>query len=222
VLGTVHAQTRQGSRAWLVLTVLCLVSSVQLILANRALLAGAFSQPPYDTSFQWMSRPPLPAPGTTPPDTSGPANLPMLWALVRDEPLFNCYEYIRLRTTASPDRPLVFAGGDSAVTMRRFAPNRVDFDVQAGAMPSRVYLNTNAAPGWHTDAGALEMPADGAPFVTLRPGQSGTFAFWFTPPGVWLGLGIFVVGLGVSASVWRLRIGDEKKARTPDEVRAEK
>ena len=66
--------------------------------------------------------------------------------------------------------------------------------------------NTNASPGWHTNAGILEMPADSAPFVTLAAGQTGTFAFWFMPEGVWIGVFVFAAAIAVSMAVWRLRI----------------
>lgn len=153
-----------------------------------------------------MSSPPPPTADAIAKGPRGPDNLPMLWALVHDQPLFNCYEFLRLRATAIPDRLPVFSDGKSNVSVSRFQPNRIEFHAQNGDEPSRVYLNTNGSPGWHTNAGVLEMPDDDAPFVTLAAGQAGTFAFWFAPEGLWLGVLVFATAMVVSIAVWRLRI----------------
>ncbi len=205
-LSKAGANALPSRRARLVVALLCLGSSAELVLVNRPLLGATFSQPSYDTSFQWMSSP---SPLTTDAisrGSRGPDNLPMLWALVHDQPLFNCYEYLRLRATAIPDRPPVFSDGKSDVSVSRFLPNRIEFHARNGDEPSRVYLNTNGSPGWHTNAGVLEMPDDGAPFVTLAAGQAGTFAFWFAPEGLWLGVLAFAIATVVSIAAWRLRI----------------
>ena len=205
-LSRAGANALPGRRARLVVAVLCLGSSAELIVVNRSLLGMTFSQPSFDASFQWMSSP---SPLTTDEISRaarGPESLPMLWALVQDQPLFNCYEYLRLRTTATPDRPLVFSDGKRDISVSRFLPNRIEFQAQNGNEPSRVYLNTNASPGWRTNAGVLEMPGEGAPFVTLAAGQAGTFAFWFAPEGLWPGVLIFAAALVGSIAAWRRRI----------------
>ncbi len=205
-LSTAGANALRNKRVRLVVALLCLGSSAELILVNRPLLAAAFSQPAYDTSFQWMSSPTPLTPDALAKAQRGPDAAPMLWALVQDQPLFNCYEYLRLRTTATPDRPPVFSDGKSDVSVSRFLPNRIEFRARSRGEASRVYLNTNASPGWHTDAGVLEMPSDSAPFVTLAAGQTGTFAFWFAPEGLWLGVFVFAAAIVGSIAAWRLRI----------------
>ncbi|MSO45801.1 MAG: hypothetical protein EXQ59_03405 [Acidobacteria bacterium] len=91
--------------------------------------------------------------------------------------------------------------------MRRFQPNRIEFDVVNGDEPARAYLNTNWSPGWHTNAGTITVVDDGPSFVTLAPGQSGTFAFWFVPKGLWIGVLVLTAAILVSISVWHVRIG---------------
>lgn len=205
-LSKAGANALPGKRARWVIAALCLGSSAELILANRSLLGMTFSQPPYDTSFRWMSSPwPLTADALS-RAPRGPENLPMLWAIVQDQPHRNCYEYLRLRVTAIPDRPPVFSDGTRDISVTRFQPNRIEFQAQNGDKPSRVYLNTNAITGWHTNAGMLEMPAEGAPFVTLAAGQSGRFTFWFSPQGLWLGVLVFVAAMVAAIAAWRVRI----------------
>ena len=45
-----------------------------------------------------------------------------------------------------------------------------------------------------------------APFVTLAAGQAGTFAFWFTPEGLWLGVLVFAAATLVSIAAWRMQL----------------
>ena len=206
-LSSAGANALRGRRARLIVAVVCLGSSAELILVNRSLLGMTFSQPSYDTSFQWMSRP---SPLTTDEISRaarGPENLPMLWAIIHDQPQFNCYEYVRLRPTAIPDRPLVFSDGTRDISISRFLPNRIEFQAQNGDQPSRVYLNTNASRGWHSSAGDFERPDDdGVPYVTLAAGQAGRFAFWFAPEGLWLGILVLAAAIVGSIAAWRLRI----------------
>ena len=198
------ALARPETRVFVAL--LCLISSSHLIVVNRGHLRQAFHEPPFDTSFKWMRGPSRLTTDATSSGSPGSPGSPMLRALVQDRLFFRCWEPLQLRRTALPDRPPVFSDGKSRLDVSRFLPNRIEFRVVNGDQPSRVYLNTNWSPGWHTDAGALTVPHDAAPFVTLAAGKSGMFAFWFVPDGLWIGVLVLIAATLVSISVWKVRI----------------
>jgi hypothetical protein len=113
---------------------------------------------------------------------------------------------MELRRHADVTHPLIWQDGDAKIFGTKFSPNRIDFSMVGGRQPSRVRLNQNFAGGWKSDAGVVEPdPATGQPSVVLRPGESGRFAFVFVPPGLFLGCGLALVAIGISAYGWRLR-----------------
>lgn len=194
------AQVHTFRKVRVVAAVLCLISSAHLIEVNRGHWRKTFHEAPLDTSFQWGRSPSSLATDATSSERG------MLRALVQDRLVFNCLEPLQLRRTARPDRPLVFSDSNSTLQVTRFQPNRIEFTVANGSESTRVYLNTNWSPGWHTNAGTLTVPDDTPPFVTLAAGQSGAFAFWFVPEGLWFGVAVMAAAMFVSIGAWRMRI----------------
>jgi hypothetical protein len=130
----------------------------------------------------------------------------MLRTLMKGESFFRCYEAMELDRNADVTHPLIWVDGDARIFTTEFSPNRIDFSMSGGREPSRVRLNQNFAGGWSSDAGVVEPdPETGQPSVVLRPGATGTFAFVFVPPGLFLGCGLALVAIGASAYGWRLR-----------------
>jgi hypothetical protein len=130
----------------------------------------------------------------------------MLRTLMKGESFFQCYEAMELDRHADVRHPLIWHDGDAKIFKTEFSPNRIDFSVVGGREPSRVRLNQNFAEGWKSDAAVLEPdPATGQPSVVLHPGESGRFAFVFVPQGLFLGCGLALVAIAVSAYGWRLR-----------------
>ena len=183
----------------------CVLATAHIVVVNRAQLTGVFKVAPFDTTFRWME-----GPGAV--TTDGESNAytprsPMLRALTEDRLFFYCYESLQTFRTALPDRPLVYADGLSDLIATRFSPNRLEFSVRAGTKPSRVLLNQNWSPGWTTDAGVLDASSrETMASVVIEPGQSGTYAFTFFPPGLWVGTATFAIGLVLSGLVWKCRL----------------
>ena len=183
----------------------CVLAAAQIVVVNRAQLTGVFKVAPFDTTFRWME-----GPGAVTTDGESNAytpNSPMLRALTEDRLFFYCYESLQTFRTALPDRPLVYTDGLSDLIATRFSPNRIEFSVRAGTKPSRVLLNQNWSPGWTTDAGVLDASSrETMASVVIAPGQSGTYAFAFFPPGLWLGTGLFLAACAASVGLWGRRL----------------
>jgi len=188
-------------RARVFVALVCIAGSAQLIARNRVFLANVFSQPPLTATF-------TPFGGPTQLITDAESNAyqegsPMLTALMNDTSFYHCYESLQVRHTATPDQPLVLSDGNATVSAITFSPNRIAFDVVGGNEPARLSLNQNYARGWRTDAGDFTPTAAAMPGVTLAAGQTGTFAFWFVPEGLWAGLGILIAALATSCYLLR-------------------
>jgi hypothetical protein len=184
--------------------VVCAMAVLQLLFENRVQLAGVFRVKPLERGFQFMAgSDALIINNTTRPYG---ANSPMLRALANGESIYDCYEGLQLRRTADPDRALVFGEGTARVVRTAFSPNRVDFSVVNGREPSRVVMNQNYAAGWSSSVGpVMPRPGDGKPSVMLAPGQVGRFSFDFAPPGLRLGLVVFLGATLGSVALWRRR-----------------
>jgi hypothetical protein len=199
-LRTAGAGALASRTAKVCIAMVCAIAAAHMISVNRSHLQGTFSDPPYDIAFQWMRSPSTFA---TDAQTNG---APMLKALVQDRLFINCYEPLQLRRTGTPGSAPVYSDGESHVVIRHFEPNRIEFAVVNGETPSRVYLNTNWSPGWQSNAGPIRLDSGEKPFVMLAAGQSGTFAFWFVPQGLWLGCLVLAVAALVSRAVWRVQV----------------
>ena len=185
-----------------VVGVMCLAIGAHLISVNRDQFKGVFSVAPFDTTFPWMGGPHQGI--TTDFESSAYTRTsPMLRALVEDRFFYYCYESLQLVRASNPEQPLLFTEGGGTVTGPKFTPNRVDFALYGGGEGSRLYLNYNWGPGWVSSAGPIDHSPERIPSVALSPGQTGRFAFWFVPPGLWAGTAIGLVAIALSAAFWR-------------------
>ena len=187
-------------------TVACLGAAAHLIYVNQWNLKGVFNEPPFDTTFHWMSGP---VQITTDAESSAyTGGSPMLRALMNDQSFFNCYESLQLARGAGPVNPQVFDANASArVGELQFSPNRLTFSVNDGNDPAKVTLNQNWGPGWNTNAGPIAVgPRTELSTVTVPPGRSGRYSFTFTPPGLYVGTTVMAVALIATALAWRRRV----------------
>ena len=197
------SRPRLSRSARAVVTVACVAASAHLIVMNRANFVRVFTEPAFDTSFAVMGGP---SRITTDSESSAYApGSPMLRALTDDRAFFHCYESLQSFRTAVADQSQVFAEGPATVD-QRFSPNRIEFTHPGSAKPTRIYLNYNWSPGWTSTAGAIDSTSkEVMSFVVMPPGQSGTFAFSFVPPGLYAGTAIFAVAIALSALLWKRR-----------------
>jgi hypothetical protein len=77
-----------------------------------------------------------------------------------------------------------------------------------------VFLNERYVKGWHSSTGNFTLdPHTGLAYVTLPPGppgETGRVTFWFTPPGLVAGVVLMVLGLVLSAAIWRRSLGSAR------------
>jgi len=164
---------------------------------TREQLRGVFGEAPFTTRFR-------PGAGTSAPpamdltrNAYAPGS-PMLHGLFENIDFWGSYESLQLARTAAPDAPFISVDGDGRVSDVRFSPNRVEFSLIAGRSTTGVRLNQNAAPGWSSTLGAVH-PSPGGMSVAVAPGTAGRFAFSFTPPGLYAGVGIAALALAAAA-----------------------
>ena len=188
------------------IAVLCLSASAHLIIVNRWNLRGIFNQPPFDTTFHWMAGPREIATDQV-TNAYGPGS-PMLRALVEHRAFFHCYESLQLYRASAADRAHLFVQGTARISDVSFTPNRLEFNVFGGPEPAKVLMNYNWGPGWTSSAGPIELIGSPGKLatVTIAPGQTGRYAFSFTPPGLYAGIAIFALAALASAAMWRRRI----------------
>jgi hypothetical protein len=177
--------------------IVSVLATAELALASRLHLRGTFGQAPIPAEFRWLNgSPTLEVDRISDPYRPGS---PMFRALMSNQAFFNCYEVMRLTQVADADHPLVYGEAGMKIFSTQFSPNRVEFAVANGSEPARVILNENFAAGWTSDAGTVVPdPQSGKPSVTLTPGQAGTFAFSFRPPGLILGALVGALGAAIS------------------------
>jgi hypothetical protein len=195
-----------GPRARLVVAILCLLATGDLVYRNRAMLGGAFIQDPVDARFHLLAGPTTLAINAN----SSPLEWgsPMFRSLMNGQSFYRCYEVMQTARKADTTHPLIWADDDTEILETRFSPNRIEYSVTAIRRPSRVRLNQNFATGWRNVAGAVEPdPGTGQPSIVVRPGETGTFSFAFSPPGLLLGWILAVIGIG--GGVYASRLGVE-------------
>jgi hypothetical protein len=180
-------------------------ASAHLIYVNQWNFRNVFTEPPFDTSFDWMSGPrDIKVLADVSPYTAGS---PMLRALMEDRSFYTCYESLQLAHGAVPDRPQVFDANDgNRVTELSFTPNALGFSIKPGTADARVVLNQNWAPGWTSTTGEIVAPTPtelGSIVVTAPAG--GRFAFTFEPPLLVAGLVLFNTALVATLLMWRRR-----------------
>jgi hypothetical protein len=117
----------------------------------------------------------------------------------------NCYEQLQVRTRALPGPAQLTATG-ATLSDQTFSPNRVTAHADVGGDAARVVLNQNFADGWSSEAGPVEPdPATGRPSVVLPAGYTGRIAFTFVPPGLGIGLVLWLLALTTSGVVLAFR-----------------
>ena len=198
-------EAARGGSAWRrAIEVLCVVAVCEIGLVNRQHLREIFIVPADTQSRLFERTPPVIAPH--PVVTPGPRvhRTFMLDSMLAGISPLNCYEPLQVKKVAVPGP--VEIRGEGAVTLSptTFSPNRVAATAVVGRDPARAVLNQNFAQGWSSSAGAVERdPSSGQPSVVLPAGYSGTIAFTFVPPGLWLGLAVSIAAIALSIVVWR-------------------
>jgi hypothetical protein len=201
-------ENRRSPSAWRrAVEVLCIVGAVQIVLVNRTHLRDVFILSA-DTQSKLFERitPTVAEREVLTPGGPRVHRTYMLDSMMAGVSPLNCYEPLRARIVAYPGPVAISGQGDVAVAESTFSPNRVTATVTVGRDPARVVLNQNFAEGWSTNVGAAERdPTSRLPSVVLPPGYNGPIAFTFVPPGLWAGLVIWVVAVGVSIALWKTR-----------------
>lgn len=187
--------------ARVVVAIACIGAAAHLIAMNRFNLSGVFTQPPFDTSFALMGGP---SQIKTDSESSAYApGSPMLRALTEDRAFFYCYESLQTFRTALAADAQVLPEAPPPIE-HRFSPNRIEFTSPARDKPARMYLNYNWSPGWTSTAGPIDATSkEVMSFVVMQPGQAGTFAFSFIPPGLYAGMAIFAIAIVISMVLQR-------------------
>ncbi|HEX7280521.1 MAG TPA: hypothetical protein VF239_00615 [Vicinamibacterales bacterium] len=191
--------------ARLAVAIACTIAAAHLIAVNRWHLKDVFNQPPFDTEFRWMAGP---AEIATDKDSNAyVAGSPMLRALVEHRAFFYCYESLQLQRGAAPERPPLWVEGPARISDVEFTPNRLSFNVFGGPEPAKLLMNYNWSAGWSTNMGTIEPMGEPGKIatVTIAPGQTGRYAFSFTPPGLSAGAAVFAIAALASAAAWRRR-----------------
>jgi hypothetical protein len=190
--------------------IVLILSSCALAYSNRVQFEGVFSLAPLQSSFHWLGRPGEPAVDQV-SDGLPPSHSPMLIAIMENRAIVRCYEPLQLPGTIDATRPVIFPDSHARIADLAFAPGRIQFRAQAGEEAGRLYLNERYVKGWHSSLGDFTMePQTGLAYVTLRPGETGRFTFWFTPPGLAAGVALLAVGLALSAMIWRRSLGSAR------------
>jgi len=181
---------------------------------NRVHFAGSFTLPPLASSFGLLARPPAPAIDAQTDAFVGDS--PMLRAMMeRNEAVLRCNEPLQLPGAVQAGRPIVFAEGAARVSEIQFRPNRIRFAVLARD-GDRVFVNQRYVNGWQASVGALEIdPASKLAFVRMPPGTATRVELSFSPPGVVSGLILLLIGLAVSAAIWRRTLAPAPANRIP-------
>lgn len=205
VFGSVAADVLANPRTRRFAAILAGLATLHIAATNHSHFDHIFQLAPLESRFRFLSRGDAPVNDVNVNPYSG--NSPMLRAMMDGRSTFNCYEVMQLKRTAAADRPLISSEGDVKLFGTTFEPNRVEFSVAAGPGGSKIFLNQNFADGWKSNAGPVTSDRIlGSPVVTLKSGQTGRFAFDFTPPGLGMGSGILAFALALTAVGWRRRL----------------
>jgi hypothetical protein len=183
--------------------IVLILSSCALAYWNHIQFEGVFSLAPLESSFRFLSRPPEPVEDEI-SEGIAPGKSPMLRALMQNRAVLRCYEPLQLPGAVDATRPVIFAQDDAHVADVLFAPGRIQFRALSGRAAGRVFLNERYVNGWRTDVGNFTIDAQtGLAYVTLPPGTTGRFTFWFLPPSLASGLILLAAGILLSVLIWR-------------------
>jgi hypothetical protein len=198
---------KRGTLARRVIELICVVGLVQLVMVNRAHFREVFILPPVPAESRLFDEMPVTVGERDVPRVGGPDRVlstNMFESMLAGVSPLNCWEPLQLRKVAALG-PVVIAGvGDATFSDSSFSPNRMSASVQVGPAPVRAVLNQNFGEGWSSNVGPVEHdPASGRPSVMLPAAYSGLVTFTFVPPGLWMGLAIFVIAIALSILAWR-------------------
>jgi hypothetical protein len=193
-------EVRWGASKWRrAVEAVCLVAACQIAIVNRDHLSNVFILSA-DAQSRLFDRttPTVVIQEVTSPGPRAVRSF-MLDTMLAGASSLNCYDPLRVRATAA-DGPVAIVGrGDVALSEQTFSPNRVGATAVVGRDPARVLLNGNFADGWSSNAGPIERDAAGGrPSVVLPSGYAGAIAFTFVPPGLWIGLAVWAIGILLS------------------------
>jgi len=189
-----------GASKWRrVVEVVCLVAACQIAIVNRDHLRNVFILSANEQSRLFeRTTPTVVIQEVTSPGPRAQRTF-MLDTMLAGASSLNCYEPIRVRATASDGPAEIVGRGDVALSGQAFSPNRVGATAIVCRDPARALLNENFADGWSSNAGPIERDAAGGrASVVLPPGYAGPIAFTFFPPGLWMGLAVWVIGIVLS------------------------
>jgi len=195
--------------------IVLILSSCALAYWNHIQFEGVFSLAPLESSFRWLGRPGEPLVDET-SDVSGDGNSLLLRTIMENRAVVRCSETLQLPGAIDATRHAVFAEDDAQVADIEFAPGKIQFRAGAGGSAGRLFLNERYVEGWHNDVGDFTIdPKTGLAYVTLPPGATGRFAFWFTPPMLTTGLILLAAGILLTALIWRRTLAPppERSAR---------
>jgi len=183
--------------------IVLILSSLALAYWNHIQFEGVFSLAPLHSSFRLLARPGEPRVDEA-TEAAGWQDSTLLRAMMENRAVVRCSEPLQLPGTIDATRPVVFAEDNAQVAAIEFSPGRIRFRALTGGAAGRVFLNERYVKGWHSDAGdfTIDSPT-GLAFVTLPPGTTGAFAFWFTPPRLAIGLMLLAAGILSSVLFWR-------------------
>jgi hypothetical protein len=179
--------------------VLCAGATADVIWQNSRHFESVFSRPPLQRPFEFLRRGPAPVQDAGIDPYSGDA--PMLRALAANRSTFNCYEPLKLQQLTDPTKPLVFADRGLLAAATRYSPNSIDVKVASSAQPSRLLVNQNYAPGWHSTLGVVTPDPEYRNLsIPVAPNTQGSYTVAFRPTGLWAGLGLFAAAIALSVA----------------------
>ncbi len=180
-----------------------LIAATHLIYVNQWNFKGVFTEPPFDTSFHWMSGPHQI--GTDTESSAYAKGSPMLHALMTDTSFYNCYESLQLARGAGAGPPVIDVNGSNRVTGIDFTPDAISYSLASGP-ETRIALNQNWSPGWTSSAGGITPPQRTEPARLSAPStMSGRYTFSFMPPRLIEGTIALIVALVASVMLWSRR-----------------
>lgn len=131
-------------------------------------------------------------------------------ALLSNEGLIACYETANVRRAAVPrDSPeylgeAFLLGTTGALTVRRWTPNRLEFEVRVTG-PGFIVVNQNYDPGWHASGSGRVTQRSGRLAIAVTP-QDRELSLTYRPASFTVGASVSALTWLLLAAVWRMRV----------------
>ncbi len=195
----------QSFKLRMVVGVTATLATYDLYIVNKQHFVGAFDKEPLAHEFKAGK-----GVDVLRYDSTGAPlhdNVAMLRNLFNDTMHVQCYEPLQLIRRFNSELPVVFVGQKTDVHSK-FTPNQIVAEVnRVTNAPIRVYLNQNFSEGWTGNGESLIWDEKkGHHYFLLQKGAGNIVEFSFFPPGLRLGLGLFVIGIIGSVVLWHRRI----------------